>query len=205
MQIKTLSVGALDTNCYLVWDEERRGLVIDPGDEAPRLLRMIEALDLTIDAVLLTHAHFDHMQAAGALCEATDARLLVGAEDAAALADASRNLSGLFGDIQPISLSADRLLCEGDVVTVGSNCLTVWQTPGHTPGSLCLLGDGVVFSGDTLFAGSCGRVDFPGGDGVAMRQSLQRLASLPTDWRVYPGHGLSTQIGQERDTNPYMR
>lgn len=205
MQIKTLPVGELETNCYLVWDEQRRGLVIDPGGDAPRLLQEILEQGVQVDAVVLTHAHFDHMLAAQSLCEQTGARLLVGAADAPALADGSKNLSSLFGDMSTVSLSADRLLHEGDVVMAGNIRLTVWETPGHTPGSLCLLGNGVVFSGDTLFAGSCGRIDFPGGDGAAMRCSLRRLASLPSDWMVYPGHGPSTQIEQEKHTNPYMR
>ena len=205
MQVMSIPVGELDTNCYLVWDAQRQALVLDPGDDAPAILRAIEREALTVQAVVLTHVHFDHMLAAEAICRACDAPLWAGAGDEAALADPLLNLSGYFQPSASVTLCADRLLREGDVLSVGEETITVWETPGHTPGSLSLVGQEAVFSGDTLFAGSMGRIDFPRGDGQAMVRSLQRLAALPEELTVYAGHGPSTTIGQERATNPYLR
>ena len=205
MQVMCIPVGELDTNCYLVWDAQRQALILDPGDDVDVILQAVDREALTVQAVVLTHVHFDHMLAAEAVCRACHAPLWAGAGDAAALADPKRNLSAYFQPSAPITLTADRLLHEGDVLAVGEESLTVWETPGHTPGSLSLVGENAVFSGDTLFAGSMGRIDFPGGDGRAMVRSLRRLAALPAERTVYAGHGPSTTIGQERATNPYLR
>ena len=205
MKLHTLSLGALDTNCYIVQDDNGRGMIIDPADQADVILALIEKEHLSIDAVVLTHAHFDHMLAAKELCAVTNATLCVGARDEAALADPMRNLSGLFQICQPIRLKADRTLVEGDELIIGDVSLTVLETPGHTPGCICLVGEGVLFSGDTLFYSSIGRLDFPGGDVSAMQASLQRLATLPAATVVYPGHGEPTTIGREATYNPYMR
>ncbi len=206
MQVMCLPVGELDTNCYLVWEDKlREALVLDPGADAPAILRVAEREGLTVQAVVLTHVHFDHMLAAEAVCRACRAPLWVGAGDADALSDSRRNLSSFFRPATPVTVEADRLLHEGDVLTVGDDTLTVWETPGHTPGSLSLIGEKVVFSGDTLFAGSAGRVDFPGGDRRALARSLRRLAALPSRLTVYAGHGPFTTIAQELLVNPYFR
>ena len=205
MQVMCIPVGGLDTNCYLVWDTRRKALVLDPGDDADSILQAVEEKGLTVQAVVLTHVHFDHLLAAEAVCRAYNAPLWAGAGDAAALGDPRLNLSAYFQPSSPVILTADRLLHEGDELAVGEEILTVWETPGHTPGSLSLVGDQLVFSGDTLFAGSMGRIDFPGGDGQAMTRSLRRLAALTAELTVYAGHGPATTIGQERATNPYLR
>ena len=132
------------------------------------------------------------------------APLWVGAGDADTIADPRRNLSGYFPGITPLTLTPDRLLQEGDTLSLGTETLTVLETPGHTPGCLCLYGDGVLLAGDTLFAGSIGRLDFPGGDAEAMKCSLVRLMSLPEDTKVLSGHGPATTIGREMRTNPYI-
>ena len=205
MQVRTLSLGELDTNCYVVWNDRRVALVMDPADDADQILSLVEAERLTVAAVVLTHAHFDHMLAAQAICAATEAPLFVGKADEAALTDPVRNLSGVFQMCAPISITANKSLSEGDVLEVGEVSFTVMETPGHTPGCICLLGDGVLFSGDTLFFDSIGRVDFPGGDVPAMVNSLRRLMSLPAETVVYPGHGPATTIGREVDHNPYLQ
>ena len=197
MEIRTLPVGQLDTNCYIVWEADGQAVVIDPGAQAGRILDEADAAGVRVRAVLLTHVHFDHILAAREIMNATGAELLVPAGDEPALTSPARSLLAMF-------LQADRLLADGDTVTAGGLTLTVMHTPGHTPGSSCYIGDGVIFSGDTLFAGGAGRTDFPGGDEAALRRSLTRLAALEGDYRVFPGHEESTTLQRERLENPYV-
>lgn len=205
MHLRTLTLGALDTNCYVIWDDHHQAMVIDPADEAKRILALIRAEELTVCAVVLTHVHFDHMLAAEELCTTTGAPLYVGGGDWDALSDPIRNLSGVFQLCPPQSLSADMVIGEGMVLNCGELAFSVLETPGHTPGCVCLLGHGVLFSGDTLFCDSIGRVDFPGGDVPAMMDSLRRLMALPADTTVYSGHGPTTTIGRELASNPYLQ
>ena len=205
VNIRMFPLGELSTNCYVVWDNPAQALVIDPADSADTILAVIEREGLTLQAVVLSHAHFDHMLAAEAVCRATGAPLWIGAGDKEALGDPQRNLSGWFSESVSLVLSADRSLSEGDCISLGNASLTVWETPGHTPGCICLVGEQVLFSGDTLFCGSIGRIDFPGGDVEAIIASLRRLTALPGDVAVYSGHGPVTTIGREKATNPYLR
>ena len=155
---------------------------------------------------MLTHGHFDHLGAATALLEATGAPLLVHSWDAAAVTSSAANGGMVFG-FDSVAPPADRVLEDGDVVEAGALRLEVMHTPGHTPGSICLFADVPggphLFSGDTLFAGSVGRTDFPGGDARAMRASIGRLALLPPATLVHPGHGPDTMISREARTNPF--
>ena len=204
MTLRTLCLGELDTNCYIIWDDNRVAMVVDPADEAEKILAVIEAEQLSVSAVVLTHVHFDHLLAAEEVCVATGAPLCVGRGDEDALTDSIRNLSGVFQMCAPVSLKADRMLCDGDTLAIGELSFTVLETPGHTPGCICLMGEGVLFAGDTLFYDSIGRVDFPGSDVPSMLASLRRLATLPVDLTVYSGHGPATTIGREVKQNPYM-
>lgn len=196
------SVGQLQANCWLVWDDNGHAACIDPGDEAPRLLRALNERGLTLSAILLTHVHFDHMMAVEALQQATGAPLMVHAADVPALTDSQKSLTAWVGGV--CTLAADRLLHEGDTVAVGELTLTVYHTPGHTPGSCCFQTENWLFTGDTLFAASIGRTDFPGGSVTDMRESLRRLATFPEEWRVLPGHEGESTIKWEKQTNPYM-
>lgn len=205
MTLRTLCLGELDTNCYIVWDDNRTAMVIDPADEADKILSVIEAENLSVCAVVLTHAHFDHMLAAEEVCAATRAPLYIGKADEVALSDPIRNLSDVFQMCEPVRLSADRTLSEGEALKVGDLSFTVMETPGHTPGCICLMCNGELFAGDTLFRDSIGRVDFPGSDASAMVASLRRLVKLPADTKVYSGHGPSTTIGREIVRNPYLQ
>lgn len=204
MEILTLPVGELMTNCYIVYEPDRQAVIIDPGAQAGRILEAVRKAEVTARHVLLTHVHFDHIEAAKEVLEATGADLLVPAGDAPALTNPVTSLVSLFRPGTRCDLQAARTLRDGDTVTAGALTLKVLHTPGHTPGSSCYLGDGILFSGDTLFAGSAGRTDFPGGDGTALLRSLKRLAALPGDYRVYPGHDESTTLEAERRHNPYM-
>ncbi len=204
MRVTYFAVGELGINCYIAYTADGHAVVVDPGADAARIVQSIKCDNLTFDAVLLTHAHFDHIAAVAAVCAATGAPLCVCAADAAMLSDPQYNLSAYFSPQCPLSLAADRLLREGDTVAVGDELLRVLHTPGHTPGSVCFVGDGVLFSGDTLFAGGIGRTDLPGGDMTCLRGSLQRLAALEGDYTVYPGHGETTTLAYEKRANPYL-
>lgn len=192
MKITTIPLGMLQTNCYIL-SEGDRCLVIDPGDEAGRVLSFLEKEGLTLDSILLTHGHFDHVGAVKTLAADTDCRVFLCEEDLAL----------------PRTMTAGPLYHtdfygEGDNLTLAGMTFEVLHTPGHTPGSVCLRFGKHLFSGDTLFAGSCGRTDFPGSEPAAMVRSLHRLAQLEEDLKVYPGHGESTTIGEEKRYNPYL-
>ena len=205
MPIRQLVLGDLDTNCYIVWDDAKQALIIDPGDDADTILDAVRQEGLTVIAVVLTHAHFDHMLAAESVCAATGSPLYVGRGDAEAMTDPVRNLSGLFTDSAAVTVDEFIPLNEGDTLCCGEMVFSVMETPGHTPGCICLYGDGHLFAGDTLFRDSIGRLDFPGGDSNAMIESLRRLMQLSEDTLVYSGHGPSTTIGREMRHNPYLR
>ena len=195
MQMKTMPLGAYQTNCYLVWNEESdRCPVIDPGYEPERVLSEAKRLGKTIEAVLLTHGHFDHVGAVRTLAAETECQVYLNEQDLS----------------MPTQLTAGplyytHLYKEGDVLNLAGVKLRVIHTPGHTPGSVCLVAEDAIFSGDTLFEGSCGRTDLPGGDWATILKSLKRLAQMEGAFRVYPGHGPSTTLEDEKKWNPYMR
>ena len=205
MQVIMLTVGALQTNCYVLYDEpSRQAYIVDPGDEAERIASAVETNGLQVLGVVLTHVHFDHMLAVQALRYQWQVPLLIGAQDQPALADGRRNLMELFSPGTSMTMTADRLLYEGDMLPLGEEELCVLETPGHTPGSICLLTADALVSGDTLFCGSVGRTDFPGGNALNLYGSLARLASIEGERTVYPGHGQVTSLSYERTTNPYL-
>ena len=192
MTITTLPLGMLQTNCYLLAEGDRC-LVIDPGDEADKVLAVLKRQALTLDAILLTHGHFDHVGAVKTLAAETDCRVFLCQEDLA-----------LPGAMTAGPLFYTDFYKEGDRLTLAGMTFEVLHTPGHTPGSVCLRFGEHLFSGDTLFAGSCGRTDFPGSSPAAMGRSLERLAQLDESLKVYPGHGESTTIGEEKRYNPFL-
>ncbi|MBR7179922.1 MAG: MBL fold metallo-hydrolase [Oscillospiraceae bacterium] len=201
MNIKTLPLGDYQTNCYLVWaDGSSCCAVIDPGYEASRVLSAVKKLGLTIDAVLLTHGHFDHVGAVEEIVEQTGCRLWM------SRSDWSKPNSPMNNYLYPLANCdfCEVRFCEDqEEISAGGLTFTVLETPGHTAGSVCFLCDDAMFSGDTLFAGSCGRTDL-GGDWDTIIRSLNRLKELEGDFRVFPGHGLATTLERERSYNPYM-
>jgi glyoxylase-like metal-dependent hydrolase (beta-lactamase superfamily II) len=205
MEISRLVVGALQVNCFIVADERTKdAIVIDPGDDAENILKLINDRGLKVKYLINTHAHFDHVSANKALKEATGAELLLHEGDAPILATVSQN-ARMFGMTSPSSPPADRYVKHGDVITAGDVSLKVLHTPGHSPGGICLLGEGMVFTGDALFEGSIGRTDLPGGDLMTLIHAIrQHLMTLPDDTRVFCGHGPATTIGEERRENPFL-
>jgi len=206
MIVEQIVVGPLASNCYIFGDEEAgRGIVVDPGADAPLILGAIARLGLEIEAIVATHGHFDHVGAAGEVRERTGAPFLAHPQEQEAIA-AARLRAQLFAGLDiPQPPSPDRLLEEGEVLSIGRYTLRVAHAPGHSPGHIVLLGDNLAFVGDVLFAGSVGRTDLPGGDYTALMQSISRLLlPLPDETVVYPGHGPVTTIGRERLTNPFL-
>ena len=206
MQIIRLPVGMLQANCYLVAEAGGDAVVIDPGAEAERIIEAVRSRDLKVKHILLTHVHFDHMQAAADVAAATGADILAPEGDWPALTDPQLSLCHMMPGGGSQTLSAAGKLWDGEVVEAGKLRLTVLHTPGHTPGSCCFLCGDVLFTGDTLFRGSVGRTDFPGGSMQEMAKSLSLLAELPLPdaTKVLPGHESFSTLGQERSTNPYM-
>lgn len=202
--IETVVVGPLETNCYLVGDRRTRECaIIDPGGDEALIASEIEKHDLRPRLILLTHGHFDHAGAVAALKRRYSVRVGTSQAEARCISDATLSGAIWFGiPFEPAS--ADFFIAEGDQLKVGAIALKALETPGHSPGGLSFLGDGVVFVGDVLFRGGVGRYDLPGSDVQALRRSLQRLLALQDDMRIYPGHGPPTTIGRERRSNPYL-
>lgn len=205
MNYRTLVVGIVRANCYLVWNDTAC-VVIDPGDDFNRIEKALKEIGKPLKAILLTHGHFDHVGAVKELKERYQSvPVMLGAGDEELLREPERVYRGMLSRIpDKLHLQADRLLQDGDIIEVDGMCFAVLATPGHTRGSVCYLYEDVVFSGDTLFRGTCGRCDFYGGDSQAMRKSLEKLAALEGDRPVYPGHEDETSLEQERKYNRFM-
>ena len=196
LEVRTLVCGPLGNNVYIV-SAGTSAIVVDaPLESAGPVTDALGEQGLTLEAIVCTHGHFDHMAEAAELRRRTRAPVLAHALDAERLRTPARSM--FFPDLEIEPVEVTRELAEGDTVEVGGARLDVLHTPGHTPGSICLLTEGLLLSGDTLFAGSFGRYDLPGGDPAVLRESLLRLATLPAETRVLPGHGTATIIGRER-------
>jgi hydroxyacylglutathione hydrolase len=199
-------VGPLACNCYIVGDPSTTdAIVIDPGGDAAEITAAIDERNLTVTAIVATHAHFDHLLAAEVVRDHTGAPMYLHDSDRPLLDWFQTSGLMFLGMELPPPPDIDNSPKEGDRLVVGSSELVVVHTPGHSPGSIALLGDEAVFSGDTLFAGSIGRSDLPGGDTDELVASIRgKLFAAPDDLRVYPGHGPATTIGKEKELNPYV-
>ena len=205
MKVHSFTIGPLETGAYLVVDERsREALLIDPGLESESIYDVIHKERLQLSAIVNTHGHFDHVCGNAFFKAKTGAPVMIHPEDVPLMHQAAQQALA-FGFQVPAPPPADRLLNEGDEVTMGESRLQVFHTPGHTPGGICLYGEKVVFVGDTLFSGSIGRTDIPGGSYEILLSSIRsKLLSLPDETAVYPGHGPSTTIGEERVHNPFL-
>jgi glyoxylase-like metal-dependent hydrolase (beta-lactamase superfamily II) len=204
MLIKTFVVGQLQTNCYVVTDEATlECAVIDPGAESGRILNYIEDNKLKLKCIFITHGHFDHTMAVPTLFEATGARVFINGKDAnqKSFDEDFKRCGGAAGSEAEGGLA---FYSEGDSVRVGNLEFKVMETPGHSRGSITLMCENCLFTGDTLFKDSCGRTDFEGGSYDVLMKSLRRLYQLPGDYEVYPGHADTTTLDRERRFNYYM-
>lgn len=206
MIIEQLPLGPIQANCFiLACEETKEAVVIDPGDEADKILMALAKKALKVKKIINTHGHFDHVGANRRLKEVTGAELMIHREDVPMLSQsaASAKAWGMRSDDSP---TPDKVLEDGDIIKFGNLSLTVIHTPGHTRGGISLYGHGAVFVGDTLFSGSVGRTDFPGGDYDTLIKSIQqKIFVLPEDTKVYPGHMGPTTVGTEKRNNPFCR
>ncbi len=206
MTVEKLAVGAVVTNCYIVFDGETKdALVIDPGAAAGRIAEKIRGMDLKPRAILLTHGHFDHILAADELRREFSVKLLCSEAERELCADPVLNVGQAFGCA--CSVLPDETFSDGEKLEFGALSCTVIATPGHTKGGVCFYfgQEGILFSGDTLFFESVGRTDFPGGSAKVLIDSVkERLFVLPDATKVYPGHGPATSIAYEKENNPYV-
>ena len=195
MQVTRLPLGVYQANCYIIYEETSKTCcVLDPGGEAKKVLEFMDIRGLSLEAILLTHGHFDHVGAVKELHDATGCKVYLCTEDCT----------------MPPKWTAGELFYtdaygEGDRLNLAGLSIQVLHTPGHTPGSVCLLAENALFTGDTLFAGSCGRTDLPGGDQNVLFASLLRLANLEEDCTCYPGHSGSTLLSREKEYNPFIK
>lgn len=201
MIVKSLVVGPLENNCFIIADENtKEGLVVDPGDEPDRILDLINKNSFNIKYIVCTHAHFDHVGAVPDLKKETGAKLVIH-RDELEIYKSTKDQAAIWGyELDPLP-EPDMFVSEGDKIEVGDLKFEILHTPGHSPGGICLYGEGILITGDTLFAGSVGRTDFYGGDMEKLKRSFRRLLSLSDKIKVLPGHGPETTIGQERTDN----
>lgn len=199
MEVKVLQVGPIGTNCYILEDEKARAAaIIDPGDEAGRILQVIEDDGVDVKYILLTHGHYDHTTAVPQLHKALpQAEIYIHRADANG---AGSQLFPLAGQIPGL-----KFYDEGDTLALGDMTIQVLHTPGHSKGSVTLTVGDVLFCGDTLFAGSCGRTDLAGGSYAEIMASLKKLGQLPGDYHVCPGHDVTSTLERERRSNPFLR
>lgn len=205
MRLQILPLGPLGANCVIVWDEaSKEGFVVDPGDEPEIILDFIKKHGIKAKGIICTHAHFDHVGALTEIKEQTGARVMLHEAELELYIGVSDQAAFWGYDLEPLP-QPDVLLDDGDVIEADNFSFRVIHTPGHSPGGICLYGQGFLISGDTLFAGSIGRTDFFGGSMKEIKESLKKIASLPPDTAVIPGHGPATTIGDELKENPFYQ
>lgn len=206
MKVDHRTVGVFEENCYLVTDESSgRAVLIDPGDEGQRIVDMVRGAGVTLDAIWLTHAHIDHIGAIAAVRRAFDVPVLLHPLDLPYYTRLSARAAEMYGIDFEQPEGPDRELADGDVLECGAMRFTVMHVPGHAPGLVSFNGEGAAFGGDLLFAGSIGRTDLPLGSPSDMDASLERFAAgLPDATIVHPGHGPTTTLGREKQTNPFL-
>lgn len=201
MVVKKFIVGPLESNCYLIVDEHsKETLLVDPGDEPDRIIDIISENDLHVKYIVCTHAHFDHVGAVSDMKQETGASIIIH-RDEQEIYRSAREQAALWGFELDVLPEPDILISEGDILEIGSLKFVIIHTPGHSPGSICLSGEDILITGDTVFAGSVGRTDFYGGDIIQLKKSFKRLMSFSEEVKILPGHGPETTIGREKKEN----
>ncbi len=204
MIINKIVVGVLENNCYIIGDERTKEIfIVDPGDEPDRILDFVNENNLKVKFIVCTHAHFDHVGAINEIKEATNAKIILHQDELVLYKNIEMQGLTWGFDIEPLT-EPDIIVTEGYKLQVGDLIFTVMHTPGHSPGSICLYGEGILITGDTIFAGSVGRTDLYGGDINKLKKSFQRLINLPDETRILPGHGPESTIIEERNTNFFV-
>lgn len=205
MRMTRMVVGAIATNCYIVSDENtKKAFIVDPGGDAERIKNKVAESGLTVEAILLTHGHFDHMMAVDELRDCYGAKVYLGEAEKELIANAQQNVSAMFG--KPMTTTADVFVKDGEILNIAGFSIQVIATPGHTKGGVCyyMKEQEAAFSGDTIFQCSVGRTDFPGGSQSELSRSIgEKLFVLPDDTQLFPGHGDSTVVSYERKYNPF--
>lgn len=205
MKVHMLSLGPLGANCYILETDQKNAIAVDIGGDPEILLRLLDQQGLHLDQILLTHGHYDHIGGVARVQQAAGVPVYIHEADLGMLTDEIRSLSTPMG-MQGFDPVPDaKPLTDGAHIRLDDVDLTVLHTPGHTPGSVCYLGNGLLLSGDTLFRQSIGRTDFPGGSMPQMRSSLTRLNHLTGDLLIYPGHNGASTLDYEKEHNPYLR
>jgi len=201
MIIKKFVVGPLENNCFLVIEEvSKECFITDPGDEPDRIMDFVNENTLKVKYLVCTHTHFDHVGAVSDLKKDTGAKIVIHKDDLP-IYESSQDHAAIWGfEIDPLP-QPDAFVSDGDTIAIGNLQFEILHTPGHSPGGICIYGEGFVITGDTLFAGSVGRTDLPGGDIQKLKTSFKRLMSLSDGVKVLPGHGPETTIGRERTDN----
>lgn len=206
MHVEMMPVGPFEANCYLAWGETRQALVIDPGADAERVLRLLDRHNLTVAAYLLTHGHMDHIGALAPLAALRPAPIGLHPDDARWAFEPANQMPPYYPVPERPSETA-RPLADGQEWTDGGLTYRILATPGHSPGSVCYYfpSEHALFTGDTLFQGTVGRTDLPGGATAVLSRSLERLAKLPPETRIYAGHGAASTLAEELRSNPFLQ
>ena len=203
INVKSVLLGEIANNCYLITDAEtNKSALVDCTEASAKMLDFIGNADL--EYILLTHGHFDHIGGVKEIKEKFGAKVVISSQDEPMLSSGKLSLAAFCGGVQN-NTSADILVKDGDVIELGKTSIKVMATPGHTKGGVCYIADDCIFTGDTLFLCSCGRTDFPGGSFDEIKQSLNKLARLKGNYKLYPGHDRVSTLDFERENNPYIR
>lgn len=204
LNVQSITVGAFQENCYLVVDERtHRAVIVDPGSEGDRLVEAIEAAGVQLEAIWITHAHVDHVGAIASVKRRWDVPVYLHPLDGR-LYEAAHRQAEVYGVSFEEPPPPDRAFADGQQLSVGDVPMTVMHAPGHAPGHVVIHGGGIALVGDCLFAGSIGRTDLPFSNPPQLAATLEKIAALPPETVVYPGHGVETTIGEERTTNPFL-